>query len=190
MVAYRCDDPEVEDYGNKWSMSAMLRYLQEAGMDTAGLMMRVEDVVIKTLLCGVLHISTACRMYQHHRGNCFELYGFDILIDESLQPWVLEVNLSPSLTCDAPLDLRLKSNLVASLLSLAGVVVQDPYTGEVEGRSKSTQLQSRTRRLSSCMSQGLSAEEAAIVRESKEEYARRGGFVRIFPSEDSWELYG
>ena len=33
---YRCDDPEVEDYGNKWSMSAMLRYLQEAGLDTAG----------------------------------------------------------------------------------------------------------------------------------------------------------
>jgi len=37
MVAHRCDDPEVEDYGNKWSMSAMLRYLQEAGMDTAGM---------------------------------------------------------------------------------------------------------------------------------------------------------
>ena len=33
---YRCDDPEVEDYGNKWSMSAMLRYLQEADLDTAG----------------------------------------------------------------------------------------------------------------------------------------------------------
>ena len=37
---------------------------------------------------------------------------------------------------------------------------------------------------------GLSAEQAAIVRESREEYARRGGFVRIFPTEDSWELYG
>lgn len=36
VVMHRCDDPEVEDYGNKWSMSAMLRYLQEAGLDTAG----------------------------------------------------------------------------------------------------------------------------------------------------------
>ena len=41
------------------------------------------------------------------------------------------------------------------------------------------------------MSQGgLSAEEAAVVRETKEEYARRGSWVRIFPTEDSWDLYG
>ena len=30
----RCDDPDVEDYGNKWSMSAMLRYLAREGKDT------------------------------------------------------------------------------------------------------------------------------------------------------------
>lgn len=41
------------------------------------------------------------------------------------------------------------------------------------------------------MSQGgLSSEEAAVVRETKEEYARRGSWVRIFPTEDSWDLYG
>ena len=36
-----------------------------------GLMMRVEDVIIKTLLCGVQHISSACTQFQPHRGNCF-----------------------------------------------------------------------------------------------------------------------
>ena len=37
---------------------------------------------------------------------------------------------------------------------------------------------------------GLTSEEAAVVRETKEEYARRGSWVRIFPNEDSWDLYG
>ena len=35
----------------------------------------------------------------------------------------------------------------------------------------------------------LTSEKVGVVRESREEYARRGGFVRIFPSHDSWELY-
>lgn len=36
----------------------------------------------------------------------------------------------------------------------------------------------------------LTAEEARILRQTNEEYERRGGFVRIFPSSESWELYG
>ena len=37
---------------------------------------------------------------------------------------------------------------------------------------------------------GLNLEAAAVVRETKEEYSRRGSWVRIFPTEDSWDLYG
>lgn len=32
----RNDDADVEDYGNKWSLGAMLRYLRSNGRDTAG----------------------------------------------------------------------------------------------------------------------------------------------------------
>lgn len=35
----------------------------------------------------------------------------------------------------------------------------------------------------------LSQEEARIVRRVKEENARRGGWVRIFPTPESWDLY-
>ena len=60
-----------------------------------------------------------------HRDNCFELLGFDILIDSVLQPWLIEVNLSCSLGCDSALDQRVKSALVADLLTLVGVTPLD-----------------------------------------------------------------
>jgi len=55
-----------------------------------------------------------------------ELFGFDILIDDTLKPWLLEVNLTPSLGCDSPLDVRLKSALIADLLTLVGIAAVDP----------------------------------------------------------------
>ncbi|KAG8126344.1 hypothetical protein E2320_021434 [Naja naja] len=66
-----CDDPEVEDYGNKWSMSAMLRYLKQEGKDTTALMASVEELIIKTVISAELAIAAACKAFIPHRGVCF-----------------------------------------------------------------------------------------------------------------------
>lgn len=56
-----------------------------------------------------------------YRNNCFELLGFDILIDTDYTPWLLEVNLSPSLSTDAPIDAKIKGELIADLFTLVGI---------------------------------------------------------------------
>ena len=66
-------------------------------------------------------------MNQHvpHRDSCFELLGFDILIDSQLEPWLIEVNLSPSLGCDSALDQRVKAALCSDIFTLIGITPLD-----------------------------------------------------------------
>jgi D-alanine-D-alanine ligase-like ATP-grasp enzyme len=47
--------------------------------------------------------------------------GFDVLIDSTGKPWLLEVNLSPSLNTDSELDFDIKSNVVKDLFNLIGI---------------------------------------------------------------------
>ncbi|XP_050933951.1 tubulin polyglutamylase TTLL5 isoform X1 [Lates calcarifer] len=227
-----CDDPEVEDYGNKWSMSAVLRYLKQEGKDTTLLMRQVEDLIIKAVLSAEQQIATACKTYVPHKTNCFELYGFDVLIDSNLKPWLLEVNLSPSLACDAPLDLKIKASMIADMFSLVGFVCQDPLSRHPRSdrvtldpglklpaaprtqkpfsaptAPRHSRMRQRPASASNPETEGskekqgakqgqgdstlsLTAEEIKVLRRIKEEYERRGGFIRIFPTAETWELYG
>ena len=123
-----CSDANLEDYGNKWSLSALLQHLKKTGIDTAEMMRSIEGVVIKTIIAGELPIASATEMFSPNPNSCIELYGFDILIDTDLNPWLLEVNLSPSLACDAPLDMKIKGQLMADYFTLAMIPPVDPST--------------------------------------------------------------
>lgn len=52
------------------------------------------------------------------RNNSFELYGFDILLDSHLEPWLIEVNGSPSMTANTIKDRQFKVGLLDDTLTI------------------------------------------------------------------------
>eukprot|EP00644_Phytophthora_capsici_P005862 jgi/Phyca11/98253/e_gw1.2.1404.1 len=67
------------------------------------------------------------------RPSCsFALLGMDVLIDEQLKPWLLEVNHLPSFGCDSPLDWSVKEPLISQTFDLLNLSTNDKERYESE----------------------------------------------------------
>ncbi|XP_055371763.1 probable beta-tubulin polyglutamylase isoform X3 [Condylostylus longicornis] len=204
-----------EDVGHKWTLSALLRHLRSQGCDTNQLMSSIEDLIIKSLFACAQSVISACRMFVPNGNNCFELYGFDILIDDTLKPWLLEINLSPSLGIDSPLDTKVKASLMCSLLTLVGIPAYSPVMRahydtnwtrfrNIDYSRKTASADPLNSAMSTSTGGGvkkqnavvknenllaLTTEEIKVLKNLKLQNARRGGFVRVFPTEDCMAKY-
>jgi len=118
------DDNSPDDDSNKWSLIEYRNYFKKIGkgniMDL--IWSQIEAIVIKT----IISVSTEYykNIFPSKLNNSFELYGFDILIDEKFRAWLIEVNVNPSLHCTSPLDLSIKTDLISDIFNVVGIL---PY---------------------------------------------------------------
>lgn len=49
---------------------------------------------------------------------CFEILGFDVILTDSGEPNLLEINYTPSFSTDTPLDLTIKKSLIKDTMTL------------------------------------------------------------------------
>lgn len=66
----------------------------------------------------IVHSLKAVQTVVMNDRHCFEMYGYDIIIDSALKPWLLEVNASPSLSASTESDRALKLGLISDVLDL------------------------------------------------------------------------
>ncbi|KAM8900885.1 tubulin monoglutamylase TTLL4 isoform 1-T1 [Lycaon pictus] len=120
---YQANADETACQGHKWALKALWNYLSQKGVNSDAIWEKIKDVVVKTIISSEPYVTSLLKMYVRRPYSCHELFGFDIMLDENLKPWVLEVNISPSLHSNSPLDISIKGQMIRDLLNLAGFVL-------------------------------------------------------------------
>lgn len=107
------EDGDADDVGSKRSYLYVLRNIQQKHGSVASECVKKEinDIIMKTLCLAqpsVSHLFRSCHPDDMDNSLCFQILGFDIMIDHTLKPFLIEVNQMPSFATDSPLDYKIK----------------------------------------------------------------------------------
>lgn len=94
------------DRGAKWPLVNLRRYLTSShgAIETNIAFRRINEVFYYSL--------QAVQDKIINDKHCFELYGYDVLFDEDLRVWLIEVNASPSFGASSEDDKIMKTNVL------------------------------------------------------------------------------
>ncbi|MBS9402840.1 PqqD family peptide modification chaperone [Halomonas sp. TRM85114] len=144
------------------------QWLRDQGHDDEALFARIEDLIALTMISAVDAMRRRTAQAGADPHGCYELLGLDCLVDDTLTPWLLECNLSPSLgICAAPetggrVEEAVKGGLVHDLVALVDI------PGHAMPRP---------------VSSGQDPDDSAwLVAETRAEQARAGGFLPLLPA--------
>ena len=106
-VAIQKHGPQYDEVsGGKWDVQGLRRYLLSSYPPAQVLSL------FANLTTLVTHSLLAVQPVITQDPHCFELYGYDALIDSHLKPWCIEVNASPSLSANTRQDEQLKKAML------------------------------------------------------------------------------
>ena len=96
--------------------------------------------------------------------RCFEVLGFDIMMDSSLKPWLIEVNHLPSFGTDSPLDQDIKDRLMAQVLASVPVLPDDEQAYNAYHKQEATRRLLAKREADKMAAAAAAAAAAAVVK--------------------------
>ncbi|EGD73485.1 tubulin-tyrosine ligase [Salpingoeca rosetta] len=99
-------------HGGKWHVDNLRLHVESTrGKEAADKLFDDMNWVILQSLKSVQSVMINDR-------HCFEVYGYDIIIDDDLKPWLIEVNASPSLSATTVADRIMKHTVIDDVFSI------------------------------------------------------------------------
>ncbi|XP_069723148.1 tubulin polyglutamylase TTLL13-like [Phaenicophaeus curvirostris] len=173
--------------GSKRKLSTLNAWMKDNGYNTTKLWEDIDDIIIKTLISAhpvVKHNYQSCFPNHTTICACFEILGFDILLDRQLKPWLLEVNHSPSFTTDCHLDREVKDALLCDTFNLINVHARDRRKVQKEDKWQARErLLQPTQTLRASRREDSESSQAAWLAQAEQyENSHLGGYRRIYPA--------
>ena len=101
-----------DKHGGKWPLSSFFKFVEvNFGRGVLKKIEREMDSIYLMALKSVQYVIC-------NDGHCFELYGFDVLIDEEFKCWLIEVNASPSLLSTTKQDFVFKKKMISDVFDV------------------------------------------------------------------------
>lgn len=118
---FQQNDGEDQGSGHKRLMSWVFQHMKEQGVDTDKLWREIKLLGLKTLCVAQPQLAHHYRSGQsddYHNHMCFEILGFDVMIDSQCRPILIEVNHTPSFATESKLDFDLKKQVIHDAIVL------------------------------------------------------------------------
>ncbi|KAF5305589.1 hypothetical protein FQA39_LY01680 [Lamprigera yunnana] len=174
------------EIGSKRKLSWFGNYLRTLGHDVEKLWQRIDDLIIKTIICSwpvLKHSYMACFPNHDVVPACCELLGTDVILDKRLNPQLLEINHSPSFHTDTKLDCEVKEALLEDMFNMLNLQHCD----------KKKIIKEDKKRIRDRLLHGTNKDNVNEPRSfsdySKHEMANRGHFRLVYPTPHSDKLY-
>ena len=114
-----------EENSSKWSLKTLKAAFEHAAINYDEVMNRIKDLIIKAIISVEPLLANNLNRASRNRHLCFEIFGFDVILDQNMKPWLLEVNVLPSLSSSSALDKKIKTSMMCDTFSIIGIT---PYS--------------------------------------------------------------
>ena len=108
------NDLSQDGTGNKWTHRPFWPWLKEHGYNPDEILKKIEDAFVTVIIA-----SRDIFLTQNNHRLSFELFGFDVMLDDKGEIYILEVNVTPALGTSSQLDYFVKAPVVRDLFNIA-----------------------------------------------------------------------
>ena len=119
---YKYDTDIYDEPSNFWSYVFFERYCNRYSINFTDIIEQMKDIFIKTFISLNDDFIKIMKKKNYQDRNLFQIYGLDLMIDDTYKVHLLELNRNPSMRGGHAVADYIYENIIADTLNIVGII--------------------------------------------------------------------